>query len=426
MTRQLLHGNWIFPEAPDRIRLAEDGFLLAEDGVILSLTRERPEGCDGLAVEEFGDQLLIPPFIDLHLHAVQYMNRGLGLDMTLLDWLRTYTYPEESRFADPLYAEQVFDRVCHELWYYGSLRSVIFSSLHREATLILMRKLSEAGLCAYVGKVNMDRNNAPELRETTAESLANTLAWLDEAEKYAPGVQPIITPRFIPSCTPELLQALGELVRERQLPVQSHLNETPEEVDWVRELCPDCANYLEAYEKYGLLPQGRTIMAHCIYNLPDEEKLLKERRITIAHCPSSNMNLGSGIARVREYLEAGMSIGLGSDISGGETLCMQQVIRDTLKSSALLARKRRFELKPLSFRQIFYMATRGGDFFGSCGSFEPGMPLDFLAVDDRALRGPGQRTLEERLQQFMYLGSGAEITKRVLAGRELPEPLWQA
>lgn len=423
MKQELFFGNWLSAARNEKLEIHEQSWLLAEDGKIKSLGKEKPQVAESVRVHNFGDKLLIPPFSDLHLHAVQAMNCGLGLDLTLLDWLKTYTYPEESRFADPAYAEAVFRRVIHELWKFGSLNSIIFSSLHKEATLLLMKLMQEAGLRAYVGKVNMDRLSPDYLHESAEESLAATREWLEESKAYGALVKPIITPRFAPSCTDQLLEGLGLIVEDYDLPLQSHLNETPEEVALVHELFPRAQNYLEVYEHFGLLPRGKTVMAHCIYNSREEEALLLEKQITIAHCPSSNMNIASGISRIRDYMKEGFLIGLGSDISGGESLSMQQVIKDALKSSALLSRKRKLAVPPLSLNEIFYLATRGGRaFYPESGGFEEGLSCDFLVVDDEVEKLPRQFSLEERLHRFLYYASPEEITTRVLAAEILPEP----
>ena len=147
----------------------------------------------------------------------------------------------------------------------GTTRVCMFSSLHRPATLILMEELERAGVTGYVGKVNMDRNGVPGLlQETTESSMEETLAWLEQCADFR-HIRPILTPRFTPSCTDELMAFLGKLAAERALPVQSHLSENLSEIEWVRQLHPDCQQYWETYEKYGLWG-CRTLMAHCVWS----------------------------------------------------------------------------------------------------------------------------------------------------------------
>lgn len=421
--RRLFKGNFIFAAREDHIEIIEQGWLASEDGRVVSCGKERPAGWEHTAFEDFGDALVIPPFADIHLHAVQYVNRALGLDKKLLEWLKAYTYPEEKRFADLDYARRVFMDLRHELWAWGSLYSVIFSSLHLEASELLMELLDEAGLCAFVGKVNMNRNSAAGLDETAEESLAASEELVRRSQRFSERVRPIITPRFAPSCTEELLRGLGDLREKYDLPVQSHLNETPEEVLWVKELFPKSRSYLQVYEDYGLLPEGKTVMAHCIYNTPEEERLLASKRVFMAHCPSSNMNLASGVMPVRKYLNPSYKMGLGSDISGGEMLSMQGVMRDALKSSLLLSRFRKDETLALNWRELLWLATRGGArFFGERGSLLPGMHCDFLCVDDSRNLRYRPLTLEERVQKFLLLGSSDMIKGRYLDAELIPEP----
>lgn len=198
-------------------------------------------------------------------------------------------------------------------------RGCIFGTIHRQSTEVLMELLEEAGLCAMVGKVNMDRHSPDILRETTEESAEETIQWLaDVADKF-PHVKPILTPRFLPSCTDELLEKLGDIQKQHHLPVQSHLSENRGEVAWVQELFPKSKHYGDAYDSFGLFGGENcpTIMAHCVLSSDDEIRLMKERGVFIAHCPESNTNLASGIAPARRYLTEGIPMGLGSDIAGG-------------------------------------------------------------------------------------------------------------
>lgn len=190
-----------------------------------------------------------------------------------------------------------------------------------------MDRMEQTGMISFVGKVNMDREAPDNLRESSAEASAQeTLRWLYEiAGKYR-RTKPILTPRFIPSCTPELLAKLQIIQQEYKLPVQSHLSENTGEIAFVHELCPDTRFYGDAYDAYGLFgrqhPKEHTypaIMAHCVHSTEEEIKLLRDNGVFVAHCPASNTNLSSGIAPIRRYLENHMHVGLGSDIAGGHT-----------------------------------------------------------------------------------------------------------
>lgn len=187
-----------------------------------------------------GDQLIIPGMNDLHLHAPQYAFHGMYMDLELLEWLNQVTFPEEARYADLSYAEKAYSIFAEDLRQSATTRASIFATLHVEATELLMDLMEKTGLKTYIGKVNMDRNGTADLQEKSAVvSAGDTVRWLtDTAGKYE-NVKPILTPRFTPSCTDELMNALAELQRTYRLPVQSHLSENQSEIAWVHELCPN-------------------------------------------------------------------------------------------------------------------------------------------------------------------------------------------
>ena len=255
---------------------------------------------------------------------------GHGHGPALLDWLNAYAFPTEARFADTGYAREIYRRLARELIENGTTRVCMFSSLHTDATLILMEELEKAGVTGYVGKVNMDRNAAPGvLEETTEESMRETLRWLEASRDFRL-VKPMLTPRFTPSCTDELMAFLGRLAAERDLPVQSHLSENQAEMAWVRQLHPDCQQYWETYAKYGLW-NDRTVMAHCVWSDVRERQAMGDAGVTAVHCADSNQNICSGVAPVRAMLNEGVKVALGSDIAGGDHLHMFDVVAASIQ-----------------------------------------------------------------------------------------------
>ena len=198
---KIYRGTIVYAPQLGALECLEHAYLVAQNGVIAGVFQELPGKYQDTALEDFGDCLLIPSFTDLHLHAPQYAMMGMGFDLPLLEWLNTYTFKEEARFADAGFARTVYEALAAELVRRGTTRVCMFSSLHREGTLILMDALERAGLTGFVGKVNMDRNSPDCLRETCEESLAQTRRWLDEcAGRYA-HIKTILTPRFTPSCS---------------------------------------------------------------------------------------------------------------------------------------------------------------------------------------------------------------------------------
>lgn len=423
MERIIFKGNIIFTPDKNHFDIHEGAYISVLDGKVQEIFKTlRPED-DETPLLDFGDCLIIPGFSDLHLHAPQFRNKGVGYDMELLEWLKAYTFKEEERFSDLTYAKKVFKEFLHELVLEGTLNAVMFSSVHKEATQLLFDMVHDAGIRAFIGKVNMDRNTSKRLQEDTEKSLQDTEELLIEFQTLYPEVKPIITPRFIPTCSDELLRGLGELAKKYQVPVQSHVNENPCEIEWVKELNPDSTSYAEEYNKYGLFGQTKTIMAHCIYNTENEVELLKKNGVFIAHCPDSNMNLSSGIMPLRTFIDKGMKIGLGTDISAGDSLSIRQVMISSIKSSKLKFLEDGNKLRPISASEALYLATKGGgEFFGKTGSFEPGYFFDALVIDDEDLGKGSEYTLEERIERYLYMGSYRNIRERILKGKQLPVP----
>ena len=388
--------------------IAEDSYLLCTDGICGGIFSEVPAQYAGYPVEDTGGCLIIPGLVDMHIHAPQFPYRGLGMDCELLEWLYKYAYPEESKYADLSYADKAYRIFAETLAATATTRAVVFATVHREATLRLMDIMEKTGMVSCIGKVNMDRDAPDGLRETDADSAAaDTLAFVTQAqERGYRNTYPIITPRFIPSCTDELLQKISEIRKRFDLPVQSHLSENPDEVEMVRRLVPEAAFYGDAYDRVGLFGgDSRTVMAHCIYSSEEEIALMKHNGVWVAHCPDCNMNVSSGIAPIRKYLESGLRVGLGTDVAGGHTESMFRAVTAAIQVSKLYWRLLDRDSAPLSFPESFYLATKGGGaFFGQVGSFEEGYEFDAVVLDDSVLPHPQPLTVQERLERAFYLG----------------------
>lgn len=420
--RFVLKGNLCYSQDARNLKIVEHGYLVCEDGVSAGVYETLPEEYRDYPVRDCGDQLIIPGLTDLHIHAPQYGFRGLGMDMELLDWLNTHTFPEEAKYRDLEYAQKGYTIFADRLKKSGTTRAVIFATVHKEATKLLMDLLEETGLKTMVGKVNMDRNTPDYLvEESAARSAEATIEWLEETAGRYERTKPILTPRFTPSVTDELMERLKKIQQQYNLPVQSHLSENPGEIAWVKELCPWSACYGDAYDHFGLFGgDATTIMAHCVYSGDEERKLMKERGVYVAHCPQSNTNLASGIAPVRTYLEEGIRIGLGSDVAGGFTESVFRAMADAIQVSKLYWRLVDETKKPLTMEEAFYLGTKGGgSFFGAVGSFEKGYELDALILDDSELLHPQPLTIAERLERFIYLSDERHIVGKYVAGRKI-------
>ena len=336
----IVKGNIIWSESLSSIKSMEDSFLVVEEGKVKGVFKTLPSQYSSLSIYDSGNGLVVPGLSDIHVHAPQFGFRGTNLDLELMSWLDTYTFPEESRLADEEYADKVYSLFVSTIAKSATTRLTAFATRHTDATLALMDKIEEAGLSGFVGKVNMDRNAPDSLREESADySASETERWLKAVEERGySNVKPILTPRFIPSCTDALMEKLS-LLRDRYgLPVQSHLSENMGEVEFVRELSPSSAFYGDAYDRFGLFGgEGKNgcIMAHCVLSGEDEISLIKKNGVYVAHCPESNANLKSGIAPLRRYLDEGIKVGLGSDIAGGTTESIFDAMIDAVKMSKM-------------------------------------------------------------------------------------------
>ena len=435
-----LRGDIIHSLDPQRLSCTEDGYLVCEDGLSAGVFAELPKRFEDIEVCDFSGHMIIPGLVDLHTHAPQFANRGLGMDLELLDWLNTYTFPEESRFSDLEYAKIVYHAFVDELLCGATTRAAIYATPHLPATLLLMELLEDSGLSTMVGKLNMDRNTIPSLVEESAQaSLDATREWLYSllARDFL-HTAPILTPRFIPTCSDELMRGLSELQKEFSLPLQSHLSETQAEIEWVHNLCPNSANYTDAYLRLGLLGgEGcPVIMAHCVYCDPHETALLKQQGVWIAHCPVSNTCIASGIAPVRSFLDQGLHIGLGTDVSGGYSLSMLHCIAEVIKVSKLRWRLVDDSLAPLTLAEAFYLATRGGgSFWGNVGSFVEGFCFDAVVIADaqqsvaKYAHEPAATqsqqpvikalSLENRLERLIYTDANSRVLSKYVDGQRI-------
>ncbi|WMM25324.1 guanine deaminase [Tissierella sp. MB52-C2] len=423
MNNMILKGDIAFTPTKDIMEIHKNSYMIVEEGKVVDICKELDNSYKGYHLKDFTGKIIIPGFVDLHLHAPQYPNMGLGLDKELIPWLDTYTFPEEEKYSDLDYAKKVYSRLINDLWRFGTTRSAVFASIHKESAKLLMDMFIESGLGAYVGKVNMDQNTAPKLTEDTKKSIEETEEILEEYMTKSDLVKPIITPRFIPTCSEEMLTRLGELAIKYDIPIQSHLNENTSEVIWVKELFPNSKNYTSVYEEFNLLGQTKTVMGHCIYNTDEEIDLMSKNKVYAAHCPYSNYNLSSGIMPVRKYLDKGVPVGLGSDIAGGNSLSIMSIIGCTIQASKMKWLDTNKELQPLTFNEAFFLGTKGGgSFFGKVGSFEKGYDFDALIIDDSSLTGLKELSIEERLQKIIYTGDDRNITERYVKGIKIEKP----
>ena len=425
----VLKGNICYSVSPAELITKENAYVVCKDGKSCGVFDELGDEYKDLPVMDYGDKLIIPGLIDLHIHASQYSYRGLGMDLELMDWLQKYAFPEESKYISEDYARKAYSIFAQQMKKSATTRGCIFATRHRIGTEILMELMEDTGMITYVGKVNMDREAPDFIREESAQySAEETSRWIEESRERFTNTKPVITPRFVPSCTDELMAELGKIQKKYGVPVQSHVSENLGEIEFVRQLRPNNEFYGDVYDEYGMFGRDyendrevKTVMAHCVWSGDKEIELMKNNGVFICHCPASNMNVASGIAPIRTYLDRGLKVGLGSDVAGGQTESLFRTITDTIQVSKLRWRLVDQTLKPVTFEEAFYMATKGGgEFFGKVGSFEEGYEFDAVVLDDSNAPHPQELSIIQRLERAAYLAVDLTGVKgKFVAGRQI-------
>ena len=425
----VIKGNICQAINPKALDLHGNAYAVCVDGLSKGVFDTVPAEYAALPLYDYGDSLIFPGMVDLHIHAPQYAFRGMCMDLELMDWLNQYTFPEEEKYENLRYAEKAYSMFVDALKNGATTRACIFATRHRPATELLMQLMEESGLVSYVGKVNMDREASEALTEESAEiSAYTTFGWINAVKDAFQNTKPILTPRFIPCCTDQLMEELREIQMAYGIPVQSHLSESKGEIAFVKSLRPEDPFYGDSYNDYDLFGKNddlhtdvKTVMAHCVWSTDAEVALMRKNGVFVAHCPASNMNLTSGIAPIRKYLDQGLRIGLGSDIAGGHSASIFRAITDAIQVSKMYFRMVDETQKPLVFPEAFYLATKGGGaFFGKVGSFEEGYEFDAVVMDDGVLAHPQALNLFERAERAVYLGLDEKsILAKFVAGRKL-------
>ena len=425
----IIKGNICQTVSSKELDLHEKAYVVCENGVSRGIFEKLPEKYADFPVYDYGDALIFPGMVDMHVHAPQYAFRGTSMDLELMDWLNRYTFPEEEKYENLEYAEKAYSLFVSALKKGATTRACIFATRHRYATELLMKLMEESGLVSYVGKVNMDREASEKLTEKSADMSAyETFGWINAVKDKFENTKPILTPRFIPCCTDKLMEELREIQMAYGIPVQSHLSESKGEIDFVKFLRPENAFYGDSYNEYDLFGKNddidtdvKTVMAHCVWSTDEEVELMRKNGVFVAHCPASNMNLTSGIAPIRKYLDLGLNVGLGSDIAGGHSESIFRAITDTIQVSKMYFRMVNESYKPLVFSEAFYLATKGGGkFFGKVGSFEDGYEFDAIVMNDDALAHPQPLNLAERMERAVYLGLDEKgLTAKYVAGKKV-------
>jgi len=424
------------------------------------------------------NEFFFPGFIDTHIHAPQYPNEGLFGSKGLLDWLNEYTFPMEASFgskSDPENKQtdpkdtppeglRVYDEVVAKTLAHGTTCASYFATIHVPATNALAALCHKHGQRAFIGRVCMDnKDQCPSyyVDQSADEGFNATKRTIDYINTIDPNgtlINPIVTPRFAPSCSNHSLDGLGALAASYSPPlrIQTHISENNDEVALVQQLFPESTSYADVYDKANLLT-NRTILAHAVHLTKDEMKLISKRGSKVAHCPASNSALGSGLAPVRYMLDQGVTVGLGTDVAGGYSPSILEVARQASLVSRLVQYSSEYQAltgnktfdgsEKLLVDEVLYLATRGGaavvDMPDDIGGFDKGMiwdaqlielgsvknsstsPLDVATLAGRAVEtGPvsnvdifGNETWQEQVQKWMWDGDDRNVKNVWVQGK---------
>ncbi|RJG09773.1 guanine deaminase [Pseudomonas cavernicola] len=400
----------------------EDGLLLVENGQISAVGHAKdllPALASNVEVTEYRDALITPGFIDTHIH---YPQTGMiaAYGEQLLDWLNTYTFPTEKQFADKAHAADVANIFLKELLRNGTTTALVFGSVHKQSVDAFFEASEALNLRMIAGKVMMDRNAPDYLTDTAQSSYADSKELIERWHGKA-RLHYAVTPRFAPTSTPEQLTYAGKLLQEYPgLYMHTHLSENLDEIAWVKALFPEQKGYLDVYDHFQLLSE-RSMFAHGVHLCDEECQRLAQTGSAIAHCPTSNLFLGSGLFNLKQAEQFKVNVGLGTDVGAGTSFSMLQTLNEAYKVQQL----QRNKLNP--FKSL-YLATLGGAralrLEDKIGSFASGNDADFIVLDYHATpllsyRLQQAKDVEEKLFVLMTIGDDRAIKETFAAGRSV-------
>lgn len=413
-------GNIVFTPTREDFATLERGYVVVGDhGMVTECAEELSDHHADATVIDHGDRLLIPGFTDAHVHAPQLPIAGLQYNTELIDWLETITLPQEARLDDRDYAGAVYGRFIDALRHNGITGSIIMATVHAGTATMLVDALIDAGLRACVGKVSADQYAPAYALEDTEQGIAESRRFLAENHGKSELVGPAIAPSVSMVCSRELMTALAGQAAEFDVPCHVHLSENRTEIEVTMKMYPDCIDFVDTYERAGLMTTANTVAAHSIHLSDREKRAIRDAGVLVAHCPHSNLNLLSGVMKLAEYHDLGIRVGLGSDVSGGHTLNPFQNIVAAIQSGAMNYLEGRTS-RPVGAAEAFYCATKGGgSFFGKTGSFEIGYAFDALIIDDSAWSAHEPLSVAQRIEKLIYCGDDRNIEHVYVHGRRL-------
>ena len=399
----------------------EDGVLLVDQGMVIDcgassdLLSKVP---DSIQVVNHRNSLITPGMVDTHIHYPQ-CEIIASYGTQLIDWLETYTFPAELSFGDAAQASRIAKFFLEELLRNGTTTALVFGTVHAESVDAFFTEALSRNLRMICGKVLMDRNAPSELCDTAESGFEDSRDLIDRWHGRG-RLDYAITPRFAPTSSAEQLDLAGKLLSKNPgVYLHTHLSENTQECAWVRELFPDSQDYLDVYDRYGLLGR-RSVFAHGIHLSEREWNRLSETESNISFCPTSNLFIGSGLFNLKKADKHGVRVGLGTDVGGGDSFSILRTINEAYKVQQLNG----LNLSPV---RSFYLATLGGaqalDLQAKIGNFERGKEADFLVLDYAAtpllkLRTDMSKDILEKLFVLEMLGDDRAIKETWIMGEK--------
>ncbi len=413
-------GSEPFSEAFS-LEFFEDGLLVIDDGLVVQAGDASillPEIDDATPLTEYPGKIIVPGFIDCHVHFPQ-LDIIASYGEQLLDWLNRYAYPAEARFADERYAREVAGVFLDELLANGTTSALVFGTVHAHSADAIFEAAQARGMRLIAGKVLMDRNCPDELKDNPASAYEDSKALIErwhgkDRLGYA------ITPRFALTSSEEQLQAAARLASEYpDVWIHTHLAENTAEIEEIARQFPDSRSYLDVYQRFGLL-RKRAVFAHCLHMDDEDRRCMAEQGAAAAFCPTSNLFLGSGLFDLQAMRSANVRCGLGTDVGGGTSLSLLKTASEAYKVLHL-------QNQALPAAKALHLATLGAAealcLDDKIGNFEPGKEADFVVLDPAATSLSARRTaiassIEETLFAIMMLGDDRHIAATYINGAE--------
>ena len=442
-TIKAIQGNAFYSTDFNTVKHIHNGiFCFNEMGIITQVLEEHTQGYKDIKKTVSNirvlhkDQIILPGFVDLHIHAPQWPQAGIALDRPLEVWLNEYTFPLEAKFKDLEFAKRVYTDVVNATLKHGTTTAVYFATVDRKSSTLLANICGEIGQRGFVGKVAMDDEigcpsyyKDADAKEAVLETEKFIKDVLHLQKEYKQKVFPVITPRFIPSCSTECLIELGKLAQKYDVHIQTHASES----DWAHQFSKDKYGItdLAALHQFGLITK-KSIIAHAPFLEKSDLEILKDTQCTIAHSPISNAFFANAVLPVKEFKSMGARIGLATDISGGFSPSMYQAIRQAVISSRMLesgvnpslaAHKRGQDNSAITFNNALYLATvAGGEALDlPVGKLEAGyfMDIQIITLDDNIPNYMESIHKEDVLHRILLLSESSNISEVWIQGNKV-------